>query len=815
MEPDGEALRTIAGVEAGPGHFYLGGLVDDSGKRTEALTYEAADLTTHGVIVGMTGSGKTGLGIDLLEESLLSGVPGLIIDPKGDMTNLLLNFPDLAPSDFRPWIDQTEARRENVTPDEMAARVATEWKDGLAAWDIGQERMRRLRDTTDLTVYTPGSTAGAPLNVLGSLAAPIVRDLEALRDEIEGFVSSLLVLAGIKSDPISGPEHILLATIIETAWSEGHDLDLASLIIQAKDPSFRKLGVFEVDAFIPPRDRTALAMKLNGLVASPSFSAWREGEPLDIGQLLGETAERPDRTRGAIFYLAHLSEPERQFFVTLLLSKVVTHMRAGTGSSDLKALVYMDEVAGFCPPSAEPPSKKPILTLAKQARAFGYGMVLTTQNPMDLDYKVMSNAGTWMIGRLQTERDKARILEGMQTAGGGVDIKALDMSISGLDKRQFVLHTSRGRPPVRFVTRWAMSYLAGPLTKDQLSELPGAPVRSEPVGTTATSLEPADGGGDGAIATDPPLIPVRPDPVVAVWKAPSGTPTLFLDPAAPWAGRMGVVAGSLMLKPVVAATVNLLYDEARAKVEHREVFEVIITEPGQTLTELTVIALDHDPRDFVEAPPDGAQFTTPADPMRKARFWTNLKTELTDYLVASRRVTVWKNPGLKLYSRVGERESDFRARCIAAASEGSDRAIAALRDKYRVRIEGVRDQLAVYDRRVADLDADIAASRQGEVFSGVGDVLGAVLGGRSRNTISRAATRRSQTRQIEARRQKAEGSKAARLADLADLEDDLARDVVEITSEWDDRAALIEEIEIPLERVDVEVVEMKMVWVPS
>ena len=354
---------------------------------------------------------------------------------------------------------------QNLTPDELAAQVAGQWKEGLASWEIDQSRMRRLADTAAFTVFTPGSTSGTALNILGRLTSEMANgsiDTEAIRDEIEGFVSSLLVLAGIKSDPISGPEHILLATIIESAWSQGQDLDLASLIVQVQQPPFRKLGVFELDAFIPPDDRMALALKLNGLVASPSFAAWREGEPLDIGQLLGRGPTTPDpvttenpvtsipgaseKTKGAIFYLAHLSEPERQFFVTLLLSKLVTYMRGKQGSSDLRALVYMDEVAGFCPPTAEPPSKKPILTLAKQARAFGFGMVLTTQNPMDLDYKVMSNAGTWMIGRLQTERDKARILEGLQTAGGEADLAQLDQSISGLDKRQFLLHTSRGEP---------------------------------------------------------------------------------------------------------------------------------------------------------------------------------------------------------------------------------------------------------------------------------------------------------------------------------------------------------------------------------
>ena len=787
-------FRTISPVQVEPGHFYLGGLIDASGTKTGVLAYEAADLTTHGVIVGMTGSGKTGLGIGLLEEALLSGIPALIIDPKGDMTNLLLNFPDLAPSDFRPWIDESSARRQNLTPDELAERVAGEWREGLASWEIEPERMRRLSDTASLTVYTPGSTAGSPLNVLGSLAAPRVVDTEAIRDEIEGFVSSLLVLAGIKSDPISGPEHILLATVIEAAWSQGQDLDLASLIVQVQQPAFRKLGVFELDAFIPPGDRTALALKLNGLVASPSFAGWREGEPLDIGKLIGQNPDPADKTKGSIFYLAHLSEPERQFFVTLLLSKLVTYMRGQAGSSDLRVLVYMDEVVGFCPPTAEPPSKKPILTLAKQARAFGYGMVLTTQNPMDLDYKVMSNAGTWMVGRLQTERDKARILEGMQTAGGEVDLRGLDKSISGLDKRQFVLHTSRGEPPAIFTTRWAMSYLAGPLTKDQLSQLPGAP-RPSPIRTVSADATAA--------------------PVTAAPQPPSGTGSFFLDPAAPWAASIGVVPSSVLLKPVVAATVNLVYDDAPAKIEHREVFEAILMEPGAPLSEETVIAVDHDPRDFLDNAPTGAEFATPPDQLGSASFWKRLKAELTDYLMASRRITVWKNPGLKLFSRVGERESDFRARCITVADEGCDRAIASLRDKYRVRIEDVRADLAVADRRVAELEADIGNRRQDEFLSGAGDLLGAVLGGRRRNTISRAASRRAETRQIEARREKAVGKKDSKLVALVELEADLAEDVNNITAEWDHKAALIEEVEIALERIDTKVVDMKLVWVPS
>jgi DNA helicase HerA-like ATPase len=408
--------------------FALGGIVDPaSGDRTgETISYDAGDLTTHGVIVGMTGSGKTGLGIIFIEEAIRSGIPTLILDPKGDMTNLLLTFPDLAPSDFEPWVDEGEARRDGISVGDLAAKTATLWKNGLESWGLDGGDIAQLRGAAGFTVYTPGSQAGVPLNILGSLAAPEVdwnTDAEAARDEIEGFVSGLLALVGIDSDPLSSREHILLSNLVESAWRDGDDLSLESLIGMIHRPPMRKLGVFEVDSFFPEKDRMALAMRLNALIASPSFADWRSGPPLDMGRLLWDEAGKP---QASIVYLAHLSEEERQFVVTMILGRMITWMRSQSGSSDLRALIYMDEVFGFVPPTATPPAKKPILTILKQARAFGIGMILSTQNPVDLDYKAMSNAGTWCIGRLQTERDKARILEALQSATGATDVAELD-----------------------------------------------------------------------------------------------------------------------------------------------------------------------------------------------------------------------------------------------------------------------------------------------------------------------------------------------------------------------------------------------------
>ena len=478
------------------------------GAAGEPLAVDSEDLTTHGVIVGMTGSGKTGLGIVLLEEALLAGVPALILDPKGDMGNLLLTFPDLAAADFRPWVSEDDARAAGISVDALAARTAADWKAGLESQGIGPDRIRALRDAAEATIYTPGSEAGVPLNVVGSLQAPPLSwetEAETLRDEIEGTVMSVLGLVGIDADPLASREFVLLSNLLENAWRAGRDLDLATLIGEVQSPPLRKLGVFDIDSFFPPKERTALALRLNGLLASPAFAAWGKGVPLDIGALLRTPAGKP---RAAIVYLAHLSDEERQFAVTLVLSKLVTWMRAQPGTSDLRALVYMDEVFGFAPPTAAPPAKKPILTIFKQARAFGVGMVLATQNPVDLDYKAMSNAGTWLVGRLQTDNDKARVLDGLKSAAGGADLAALDAAIGGLGKREFMLVSAKSSQPVVFATRWAMSYLRGPLTRDQVALLMRDVAVPAPVSRT-TARDRRHAGGASGRRRDPGGVPRR------------------------------------------------------------------------------------------------------------------------------------------------------------------------------------------------------------------------------------------------------------------------------------------------------------------
>lgn len=796
-------------MDLGKGEYYLGSIIHHATDETadEKLVYDSADLTTHGVIVGMTGSGKTGLGIDVLEEALLNGVSCLVIDPKGDMGNLLLSFPGFQPADFRPWIDESEAERDGITPEELAVKKADLWKGGLEKAGITGERLQKLNNTTEITIYTPGSSAGVGLNVLGSLAAPDIdweNDAEVARDEIEGLVSSLLLLADIEADPVSDPRHILLSTIIEKSWSSGADLNLASLVGQIPNPPVRKLGVFELDTFFPEKDRMELALRLNGLLASPSFSAWLEGVPMDIGQML----TGGDKAKAAIVYMAHLSETERQFMVTLLLSRMTTWFRTQPGSSNLRTLIYMDEVYGYVPPVKEPPSKKAILTILKQARAFGVGMLLSTQNPVDLDYKALSNAGTWMIGRLQTEQDKARLLDGLNSASGGVDTKVYDGLIAGLDKRQFVLHSTSASAPRVFGTRWAQSYLAGPLTRDQVGTLTDD---KRPVHAAA----PSSAASSDPVETDTPVVDLAEDAVPVMPPVAKNVTTSFLDSAAPWSSDVGAQINSGHFSIGAAATVRLLYDDTPSKLSHTETYEAVIFPLETVLDGAAVITVDHDERDFRSESPSGATFEIPVVKVDSAAFWFGLEKDLKTNLVANRTVSIFKNDALKLYSRVGETEEEFMARCKDSSAQAADAEMAKLKDRYQTRIDRVKDQISSAQSRVADLETAASSKKQEELLTGVGDFLGGLLGGRKASTaLNKAASRRTATRTAESRAETASQSASDKMADLAELEAELADDVVEIVNKYDEIAGNVESIEIGLEASDVRVAEIKAVWIP-
>jgi hypothetical protein len=777
--------------------FHLGGDIEpESGDRTgDDTRYDAGDLTTHGVIVGMTGSGKTGLGIIYLEEALRARIPAIILDPKGDMTNLLLTFPDLAPADFEPWVDRSEADREGVSTGSLAEKTAESWKSGLGSWGLDGGDIAELRQSAGFTIYTPGSSAGVPMNVLGSLAAPDLdweADSETARDEIEGLVSGILALVDVDADPLAGREHILLSNLVEQAWRAAEDLTIEDLIARVHRPPIRKLGVFEMDTFFPEKDRLALAMRLNTLVASPSFTEWRSGPPLDPERLLWAEDGTP---QASIVYLAHLSDAERQFVVTMILGRLVTWMRSQPGSSDLRAMVYMDEVFGFVPPSAMPPAKKPILTLMKQARAFGIGMLLSTQNPVDLDYKAMSNAGTWLIGRLQTERDKARILEALQTASGNADISALDKIISGLGKRQFLLHTTKGSEPRVFTTRWAMSYLRGPLTRDEVARLVGDDDRKAAPSPASKQVPSAD---------STPMAP----------RVASSTAVRYLDPAAAWALDIGARQGSSRYAPAVAVRVHLTFDDTRAGVDHDEEWEAVyfpLPDPFDPAAGKTV---DHDDRDFLDVLPDGAEYIVPDAPIDETRYLAGAAKAIQAHLHRERSIEVLRNPDLKIYGRVGETRDEFAARCRAVADASIDDAIAELRSKYAARIDRARDQIDAAHRKVEEARLDLDTRKQEEVVSGAGTLIGVLLGQRRTTSLSTASSKRSMTRRAEQRVRSAEAKAAKEVEDVEELEADLEEEFAEITEAFRKKAESIETLEIGLEKTDIQVEDPILVWVP-
>jgi hypothetical protein len=729
------------------GQLYIG----RESETDSPVLLKASALTTHGVIFGMTGSGKTGLGVNMLEEALLSDIPTLILDPKGDMGNIMLNYPDSNADDLRPWMDEAKAKRKGVTVAELAAKESAERRADLAGHGITPERIRSLRDNTEFKIYTPGSSNGVGMNILGSLKAPELDwadSAEIIRDEIEGLVSSILVLAGINSDPVSGPEHILISMIVETWWRQGKDLDLATLVGQIPKPPFRKLGVFDLEMFFAEKQRMKLALQLNTLLASPSMASWLEGEPLDIENLIG----RSDKTRCSIIYMAHLSETERQFVVTLLLSKVVTWMRSKPGTGELSALVYMDEAFGYAPPTAEPPSKKPILTILKQARAFGVGLVLVTQNPVDIDYKAMSNAGTWIVGRLQTENDKRRILEGI--SGGMPD---LDSRISNLAKRQFLMHLAKKSKQTIFSRRHSMCFRFGPFTRSQVTSL------MEPYKAKAAKAPKAT-----APAASPSLAPVAAPPAIAPPVA-DGTQAVYLDPAASWAADLGADPTGTCLAPAAAVTVQLLYDETRAGVAHNETYEAVIFPLDGVIDVEDVLTVDHDDRDFRSEPPPGASYQPGNTKIKNKTFWTSLRAGIKTHLAANRKIEIWKCPALKLYSRVGESREAFQARCQDAADQAGDLKVSKLRDQYAKRIDRVKDQISTADARVRELEVDASSRTKTEVMSGIGDLLGAFLKGRlGSTTLSKAATRRAASKKAKIRLVTAEGQLSAKQQDLPD-----------------------------------------------
>ena len=792
------------------GAFYLGRLVDPASGavQEDLLLYDSKDLTTHAVCVGMTGSGKTGLCISLLEEAAIDGIPAIAIDPKGDLGNLLLTFPDLAAADFRPWIDEAEATRKGLSPDAYAEQTAETWRRGLAEWGQGPERIALLRGAADLALYTPGSSSGIPLAFLDSFRAPpaaLREDPDALRERIQSAASGLLLLLGLDSDPITSREQILLSRILETAWGAGRDLGIASLIREIQKPPFERVGVFDLESFYPAKERNGLAMAVNNLLASPGFAAWREGEPLDVPRLLHTPEGRP---RLSILSIAHLSETERMFFVAYLLNEVVAWIRTQPGTGSLRAILYMDELFGYLPPTANPPSKWPLLTLLKQARAYGLGVVLATQNPVDLDYKALSNTGTWFLGRLQTERDKLRVLDGLEGAasgGRGFDRSQIDATLSGLKGRTFLMHNVHDAGPSLFRTRWALSYLRGPLSRDQ--------IRSLVAGRSPASPPPGDARPAEATPAARPVSAGIDDrlPVAA------GVREAFLSPAGP-----ADPAGSWIYRPALLARARLRFADARRKIDvWRE--EVVLAPlpdsdvPADPWEEGRRLGPEPPPLDAEPLP--GARFgPLPAEASSADRFaaWTRA---LKDHLYRNRTLTIWRCPDLGLLSEAGEEEGAFRARLLQASREARDQAVEKLRKRYEARFSGMEQRLRRGEERVAREKSQVRDQSLQTAISVGSTLLGALLGRRtvSATTVGRATTSaRGVGRVAREKRQvaTAERELEAARAGLEELNARFEEEIRQIQERHHPESSSIEPVEIRPRKADLSVADPILAWVP-
>ena len=670
-----------------PDKFYLGREYDlAAGERGEQrLLYDARDLTTHAVCVGMTGSGKTGLCLALLEEAALDGIPAIAIDPKGDLGNLLLAFPELRPADFRPWIDEDEAARRGIAPGELAAETAARWRSGLAEWDEAPERIAKYCAAVDRAIYTPGSTAGLPLSVLQSLAAPpraILADADLLRDRIAAEASGLLALVGINADPINSREHILISRLLEEAWQQGHDLKLADLVRAIQDPPIRQVGSLDLDTFYPAKDRTELALRLNNLLASPGFAGWMEGEPLDVGRLLHTADGRP---RLSILSIAHLDDAQRMFFVTILLNEVLAWVRGQSGTSSLRAILYMDEVFGYFPPTANPPSKKPMLTLLKQARAYGLGIVLATQNPVDLDYKGLSNAGTWFLGRLQTERDKARVLEGLEgasaAAGSTFDRGKMEATLAALGNRVFLLNNVHEDRPVVFQTRWCLSYLRGPLSRSQIQTL-----------MADRKMADADGDeGDAAPAKNAAANVASDTGDGARGRPESPTIKQVFVQTQDAAKRYAVY------RPALLGRATLHFVDATAGVDCSRDFKAVATVDGEVDDDFwkaaNVTLASAAEFQTSDQPPAAAEFAPLVAALNDPRTYARAEKSLVEYLYRTRTLDLWQAPELDLFSRPEESQDDFRARAVGVARQACDKQLETLRAEYESRQAAIQKKI--------------------------------------------------------------------------------------------------------------------------
>ena len=785
------------------GVFYLGREYDPASHKTNdnLILYDSKDLTTHAVCVGMTGSGKTGLCVALLEEAAIDGIPSIVIDPKGDLSNLLLTFPKLDAASFRPWINEDAARQAGVSSDEFAAREADRWKKGLEQWGEGADRIQRLRDAADVMMYTPGSDAARQVSAVSSLNAPVgdaAGNADLISERASGVASSLLSLLGIDADPVKSREHILITTILQNEWSAGRSLDLGGLIHLIQNPPIQRVGVMELESFFPQKDRFGLAMTINNLLAAPRFQAWLAGDAIDIDRMLYGENGKP---RIAIFSIAHLEDAERMFFVSLLLNEVVAWMRTRSGTQSLRALLYMDEIFGFMPPVENPPSKKPFLTLLKQARAFGLGVVVATQNPVDLDYKALSNTGTWLIGRLQTERDKTRLADGLASAaGGGIDANDLAKTIGSLEPRVFLMHNVHESHPVLFQSRWALSYLAGPMTREQLRSLVQTSASLPKTPSSSGSVLPKQAAAPSTTPASPPVLP----PEITQLFAPStGAGPVTYTPSI-----LGVARVNALLPDGGSQTTNVVF-----------VAPLSADTPSPDWSSAPV---------STDAPPAGAQPAANASfgplpaALGKAGTVSKWGQALADAVYRTQTIKLYEAKRLRLVSKPGESERDFRIRIADSTRSSRDSEVAALRQKYAAQLQTIQNQIQRAEMAVQREKDQVNSQRVQAAVSVGATILGAFLGG-GRKTFSQANIGRATTAMRGVERSVKEQGDVGRASESLDslhqrrdaLTAEVEQAVNDLTARLEGGQEPLTEKLIRPRKTDIEVVKVALLWTPQ
>ncbi|WP_193213906.1 ATP-binding protein [Luteolibacter marinus] len=781
------------------GAFYLGREYDLDTKSADGglLLYDSKDLVTHGVVLGMTGSGKTGLCLALLEEAAMDNIPAIVIDPKGDISNLLLTFPELRGEDFRPWINEDDAAKKGISPDEFAAKTAATWQKGLAEWGQDPGRIAQLREKTDVNIFTPGSKAGIPVSILSSLEAPpfeVVDDAELFGERIESTVASLLSLVGVNADPIQSPEAILLSSIFQHEWAAERDITLETLIRHIQKPPFDKVGVIDLESFLPGRDRHALALKFNNLLASPGFATWLEGPPLDIAKMLHAPDGKP---RISIFSISHLSDSERMFFVSLLLNQMLGWMRAQRGTTSLRALLYMDEIYGYLPPTANPPSKKPMMTMLKQARAFGVGCLLATQNPVDLDYKALSNIGTWFLGRLQTERDKLRVLDGLEGAAGEQNAKfdraSMEKLLSGLGNRVFLMNNVHDDAPVLFHVRWVMSYLTGPLTRGSIKKLmdPKRAAFESPASAAAANPMAMPGLTAAPVTTSRPLVG-------------AGVPEKFAPPAGD--------ASGITYRPHLLRVGTVHFSSTKAGVEgSRKVRKVNAILPESIDWERD-LPPPLKPEELDSKPAAGAGFAELPGFAMNAANYRQVEKDFDEWLYRNERADIFTCPALKAYSEIGESEGEFRARLAQQAREARDAVLAKARAATNRKLDTLEGRKRTAEGSLAREKAQADAAKMQAGASILGGILGGLFG-RKRSmgsALSKGTSAYKQHQDVAAAEDKVEGIEDQ----MADLQKQLQEEIAELSRSFDPMALALETETLKPTRANVSVESVALLWLP-